>query len=97
MAEEKDIESMLVREVKKEGGLCVKFPPLFFRGFPDRIVLLRGGRIYFVELKSRKGTVSAIQARVHKRLRALGFAVYVLNSTELVANFMKIIRDEDIF
>ena len=96
MAEEKNIENALVREVKKEGGLCLKFPPIFFKGFPDRIVLLSGARIYFVELKAKKGVVSAIQASVHKRLRSLGFAVYVLNSTESVVNFMASVRDADI-
>lgn len=88
MAEERKIEIFLVKEVEALGGLCVKFPPIFFRGFPDRIVLLPGGAIAFAELKAPGEKPTLIQRRVHERLRALGFRVEVLDSKESVTGFI---------
>jgi len=70
------------------GGLCVKFPPLFFRGFPDRIVLLPGGAVVFVETKAPGQRPRLIQRKVHDRLRRLGFQVEVLDSVESVDGFI---------
>ncbi|MDI5754298.1 VRR-NUC domain-containing protein, partial [Salmonella enterica subsp. enterica serovar Montevideo] len=43
------IEKHLVAEVKKAGGVAYKFISPGHRSVPDRIVLLPGGRIVFVE------------------------------------------------
>lgn len=88
MAAEKKIEKYLTEEVEKLGGLCVKFPPLFFRGFPDRIVLLPGALIVFVELKAPGEKPTLIQNKVHTRLRLLGFRVEVIDSKEEVESFI---------
>lgn len=85
---EKKIEKHLIEAVEKLGGLCVKFPPLFFRGFPDRIVLLPGGVIVFVETKAPGETPRLIQRKVHARLRGLGFRVEVLDSCKSINNFI---------
>lgn len=85
---EKKIEKYLIKSVEALGGLCVKFPPLFFRGFPDRIVLLPGGRVVFVETKTPGGKPSLIQRKVHGRLRALGFRVEVLDTYEQIDEFI---------
>jgi hypothetical protein len=79
---EKRIERYLIEAVERQGGLCVKFPPLFFSGFPDRLVLLPGGKIIFVETKAQGKHPSALQRRVHDRLRGLGFRVEVIDSAE---------------
>lgn len=85
---EKQIEKHLVEAVEQLGGLCVKFPPLFFRGFPDRIVLLPGGAVVFVETKAPGRRPRLIQRKVHDRLRRLGFQVEVLDSVESVDGFI---------
>lgn len=85
---ENKIENYLRKEVEAAGWECLKFPPLFFRGFPDRIVLKTGGVCIFVELKAPKGRPTLVQRRVHDRLRRLGFRVEVLNSIEEVDAFM---------
>ena len=85
---EKDTEKYLSDEVKKLGGLCVKFPPLFFRGFPDRIVLLPGGVVVFVELKDAGRKPSKIQESVHAKLRGLGFRVEVSDGKEEIKKFI---------
>ena len=85
---EKRIEKSLQTAVEQVGGLCIKFPPLFFRGFPDRIVLMPGGVIVFVELKAPGEKPRLIQRKAHDRLRALGFRVEVLDSLEGVDGFV---------
>jgi len=49
---EKIIEKELVRAVKDKGGIAPKFTSPGFDGMPDRLVLLPGGRMGFVELKA---------------------------------------------
>ena len=86
---EKQIEKHLVNRVEARGGLAVKFPPLFFAGFPDRIVLMPGGRVVFVELKAPGQRPRALQERVHDRLRGLGFRVEVVDSVEGADLFLR--------
>lgn len=85
---EKQIEKYLVNEIERLGGLCIKFPPLFFRGFPDRIVLLPGALIVFVEMKNKGKKPTRVQLRAHDKLRSLGFRVEVLDSKESVNDFI---------
>lgn len=77
------IEKYLVAEVKKAGGMAYKFVSPGRRSVPDRIVLLPGGRIVFVECKAPGKPPRADQLREHERLRALGFSVVVLASKNL--------------
>lgn len=44
------VEKKFVTEVKKRGGLAVKFVSPGLNGVPDRLVLFPGGRMAFVEL-----------------------------------------------
>lgn len=85
---EKTIEKYLVSAVEKLGGLCIKFPPLFFAGFPDRIVLLPRARIVFVETKDKGKKPRRVQTVVHEKLRALGFRVEVLDSKTGIDEFI---------
>ncbi|EIV4686601.1 VRR-NUC domain-containing protein [Salmonella enterica] len=77
------IEKHLIAEVKKAGGIAYKFVSPGRRSVPDRIVLLPGGRLVFVECKAPGKPPRADQQREHERLRALGFAVVVLDSKNL--------------
>ncbi|HBY9793025.1 VRR-NUC domain [Klebsiella pneumoniae] len=77
------IEKHLAAAVKAAGGVAYKFVSPGRRSVPDRIVLLPGGRIVFVECKSPGKAPRADQLREHERLRALGFNVVVLDSKNL--------------
>lgn len=80
---ENQIEQYLVKTWEKEtGGLCLKFPPIFFAGFPDRICLASPGVIVFVETKAPGKTPRKLQARIHNKLKGLGFRVEVIDSKE---------------
>jgi Holliday junction resolvase len=73
------IELELVRRVRERGGACEKVTVLGRRGFFDRLVVLPGGRVIFVECKRPKGgRLSAHQIlRVH-HYRQLGAEVAVV-------------------
>lgn len=76
---EKEIEAKLVKIVKKYGGLCLKWICPGWAGVPDRIVLLPGGKVIFVELKRPKGgVVSKRQIWWAHKLTLLGFDHYYL-------------------
>jgi len=85
---ESRVEKVLGWEVKQIGGWAIKFLPSV-SGLPDRIILLPGGRLIFVETKSPTGTVAPHQTVVHNRLRRLGFEVIVLSSTDAVREWVK--------
>lgn len=93
---EKDIEVKLCHKVKDLGGFCLKWVCPGWSGVPDRIVLLPGARIYFVETKRPKGgVVSALQRKWREWLTALGFyCTVVWDETDLAA-FMEYIRITD--
>lgn len=76
---EKEVEQRLVAAVKAAGGWCPKFISPGINGMPDRIVLMPGGRIGFVEVKAPGRKPRKLQIRRHVRLRHLGFQVFVLD------------------
>lgn len=84
---EKHTEKYLRIEIKKRGGWCIKLPAIFEAGLPDRIVLMPGGRIYFVEMKTKGKKPSPIQTVVHAKMAALGFQVHVLDCKQKVEDF----------
>jgi hypothetical protein len=80
MDSEKLIEKRLNAEVKSLGGWSLKLLCQFVSGLPDRLVLLPGGVILFIEVKSTGKKPTPIQLLVHKRLRRMGFTVHVVDS-----------------
>lgn len=79
---EKVFERTLSKYVDDAGGMAVKLLSQFLRGLPDRMFLLKGGRVLFVEFKSTGKKPTKIQEYVHKRIQALGFPVLVVDSVE---------------
>ena len=79
---EKDIEAVLVRRIQALGGRAYKFTSPNKRSVPDRLCLLPGGRLLFVECKRPGAKPTKLQAAEHERMRALGFEVVVVDSKE---------------
>ncbi|WP_195321346.1 VRR-NUC domain-containing protein [[Clostridium] symbiosum] len=86
---EKEIEKILVSEVKKLGGRAYKWVSPGNDGVPDRIVIFPNRPPIFVELKSETGWLSALQQVQIKRLRELGQAVFVVRGLEGVKVFFE--------
>ncbi len=87
---EREIEDKLRRLVKKYRGKCLKWVSPGEAGVPDRIVLLPGGRIVFVETKRPKdGKLSKLQLYWGRTLNGLGFEVWVVWNRQDLADFEK--------
>lgn len=95
MAEEASIEAALVKAVKEAGGLCIKLPAILYRGIPDRMILLPGGRLFFVELKARKGRASVAQNNFRDLLFTLGFRWCMIKGMEELHNFVLVYLKKD--
>lgn len=85
---EKQIEQALVREVKNRGGICPKLTSPGFSGMPDRMMLLPGGKIGFVEVKAPGENPRPLQMARHRLLLRLGFRVYVLDGVEQIGGMV---------
>ena len=85
---EKTIERKLVDAVKNRGGLAPKFVSPGFDGMPDRIILMPGGRMAFVEVKAPGKVPRPLQEARHRMLRDLGFAVYVLDDASRIGDVL---------
>ena len=85
---EKDIEQKLIREVKSRGGLCLKWVSPGFDGVPDRIVLLPGRRIGFVEVKAPGEKPRPLQVSRHRLFEKLGFRTHILDGEEQIGGIL---------
>ena len=89
---EKDVERKLVELVRANGGMCIKMLCDQLIGLPDRLCLFPGQRAIFVELKTTGRKPKPIQVFMHKKLRALGFRVEVIDTLNGVNEFIKTIN-----
>lgn len=78
------VERKFVTEVKKRGGLAVKFVSPGLDGVPDRLVLFTGGMLAFVELKAPGKKMRPLQIKRAKQLRTLGFKVYCIDDPKII-------------
>ena len=85
---ESEIEGRLRKEAKKMGGMAVKFVSPGFNGVPDRIVLLPGRKIAFVELKAPGKKPRSLQEKRMRQLKDLGFPVYVVDRVEQIGGVL---------
>ena len=91
---ERTIEQELVSRVKVMGGIAPKFTSPGFDGMPDRLILLPGGRIGFVELKAPGRKPRPLQLARHRLLRRLGFKVYVIDKIDQIDSVLEEIDHE---
>jgi hypothetical protein len=85
---ENHIEQKLVKAVKNMGGIAPKFVSSSYDGLPDRLVLLPGGRLAFVELKAPGKRLRPLQEKRKRQLEALGFWVYCIDSPEQIGEIL---------
>lgn len=90
---EKVVEEYLRDKVREAGGRAYKFVSPGNAGVPDRIVMLPGGVLAFVELKAPGGKPTKIQLAQHKKIEALGFKVFVIDSKEKVEELISLMGE----
>lgn len=79
---ESELERRFCRLVEQAGGKAYKFVSPGNSGVPDRIVVLPGGRIGFVELKRPGETPWKLQQFRRQELEGLGCYTAVVDSLE---------------
>ena len=94
MMNEARIEKRLKCETEKIGGKAYKFVSPGMSGAPDRVVLLPGGRMYFVELKAPGKTPGPLQLYRSKELKKLGFEIRCIDTIQKVKEFIEEVRKE---
>ncbi|MDO3680415.1 VRR-NUC domain-containing protein [Paenibacillus ehimensis] len=90
---ERDIENYLREQVKDAGGWAPKWVSPGNSGVPDRIVILPGNKILFVELKAPGKKPEPLQLAQHRRLSALDCTVRVIDSREQVDALLQAWRE----
>ena len=85
---ESEIERMLALQAKKMGGMAVKFVSPGLDGVPDRIVLLPGRKMAFVELKAPGKKPRPLQEKRKRQLEAMGFPVYVIDGLDQIGGVL---------
>jgi hypothetical protein len=82
-----DVEQDLVTWAEAQGGMALKIKLENQRGFPDRLVILPGNRIVFVELK-RPGKSHTYPQQIEwlKRLHACDCNAILTDNVEDVAD-----------
>lgn len=88
---EKVFERELSKFVEENEGMAVKLLSQFIKGLPDRMYLLHGSIVLFVEFKSTGKKPTKIQSYIHAKIQALGFPVLVVDSVETYEEAKKII------
>ena len=86
---EKVLERKLVKWVKEAKGKCIKLSSQFNTGLPDRMILLPMGVMFYCELKSTGVKPTKMQMIMHEELRALGFNVYVVDTSVGLSEMLK--------
>ena len=91
---ENTIERYFCRKIKELGGLALKLSPTGTAGLPDRLVLLPGQRIVFVEFKAPGKKPRPLQQKRINELQKLGFKAVCLDSYQKVDAFLEAVLDE---
>lgn len=92
MERERDAERYLRAEIERMGGLFLKWTSPGCDGVPDRIVLLPGRRVIFVEMKTKTGRLSRVQEYMIRKLIGIGQQVCVVYGKAAAADFADDLR-----
>lgn len=88
---ESAVEKKLSRFAKENKGLSLKWTSPSMVGVPDRIVILSGGKIGFVELKAPGRKPRQIQQAVIRKLYRLGCRVASVDNSRSAEGFIRLL------
>lgn len=89
---EKELEYWLSWKVHWLGGMSFKFVSPGNAGVPDRIFVLPGGEVWFVELKTENGSLTRVQQYQGERLRRAGCNYRVIRGKKEAEEWIDEIR-----
>lgn len=87
---EKTLEKKFSNAVDGHGGMSIKLLSSLMRGLPDRMALLQGGNVFFVEFKTTGKKPTKFQTYIHDKIRSLGFLIYVIDTHEALDFLLQI-------
>lgn len=90
---ESEIEKILVDGVRKLGGRAYKFVSPGNVGVPDRIIVLDGLPVIFVEMKTETGRLTELQKRQIEFLSKQGKLTRVLYGEEDTRAFLEELKE----
>lgn len=90
---EKSIERYLVEQAKQNGLLCLKYSNPNMVGYPDRLLVLPGGSVIWVELKSKGRKPTKIQQIRMSELTGMGHLVEVIDNKADIDKLIKTIKE----
>lgn len=85
---EKVIEQKLIQAVRRSGGLALKLVSPGFNGVPDRLLLLRDGKMAFCEVKAPGEKPRPLQVHRMEQLRKMGFRVFVIDGMDQIGRMI---------
>ena len=92
MEMERDVESYLKRQLSGLGCLFLKWVCPGNDGVPDRIVIMPGGRICFVEVKTQTGHMTELQCFWQKKLRSIGCGAVTVYGMKGAKEFIEVVK-----
>lgn len=93
-ASEKALERYLAGEVRAKGGECLKYFNATNTGWPDRIAMMPGGVVAWVELKSKGKHPTPLQSVRLNRLREMHFTAVVADCPEDIDSLVAMMAAE---
>lgn len=94
MRPEEKIEKRFVKKVDELGCRAIKWEIAGKKGAHDRMVLIPGGEIIFIEFKAPGGVQSFHQKEFDRELQELGFRTYLFDNWEEPLKIVKIIMEQ---
>lgn len=85
---EKAIERYLVEQAHLAGMPCLKYSNPNMVGYPDRLLVVPGGEVVWVELKSKGHHPSKVQQLRIAELESLGHLVCVIDNKADIDNLI---------
>ena len=90
---EKAIEKYLTEQAEATGLLCLKYSNSNMVGYPDRLLVLPGGSVVWVELKSKGRKPTKIQQIRIAGLRNRGHYVWIIDNRKSVDSLIEKYRE----
>ncbi len=69
-----------IDKARSFGAICIKGKIEGRAAYPDRLILKKGRKFYWIEFKSTTGSLQEDQIEMHKELRKRGHKIYVCDN-----------------